>query len=1120
MDDHCLAQPSPARPPAPLEEYRLPTAASTPSEVHTTESAGVVRSPFWVNNNPLQPVKTWHKAASNRKACLTQRAASRSSRFKGVTKRKGDRWMAYLYCRGRQHNSREFHNELEAARWYDAKASELLGAAAVLNFPQDTSSYSSHHLQSVPEGLVNDSTAASVSKGLCFGIGQPSRAHDKTSKVKKAQGSKRPAAHLMVQGMLPLFQGHSGTVRESIPSAALQQAKTAQPSQGSVEDQQPVSVGSSAARPEAAVQPDQATVNQSLGAGGQQPLPGLQLEPGPPPYSGSMSAFSGPFGPGFSGAQVTPCHGSLDFLAAAAAEVAGLHDQSPRQFKEAAATRAGFLARDSGDKSWLTRSSRSAFTSVSKRRPQTAPQPTHSGLTPVNSPDSAQPRPADFGSLRPCGLETGQEQRTLSSCSGSTVSLNARLDHSETQSARAQQDSDREIPRWGAKRRATSRCHSTKVGSSPQEPSSPPSARESQPTVAAFRQVPAAAKPDWMPATPLRQHIAASGSEQQPSSSASLQLASREQPQSPRQIPHSSERQAGGTSASPASQALPTFLVDPTNKRAAFTAWRCTDVQTRLAGTLKQHFPATSAANAPSQPLLAGLQAWTTQEAILRPAATSALQLAPPSLPQVLANTHHHITALKPFWSQPQQRPPSRQWPAALCTSEAQPAVTGAAAEANTFTQNQSRPALPFRSSVAKHARPLSPPPTAASPWPRSAVQCHPSQLSGFAQAAAINVPGHAFPSGFSGAFAPPAQSPSGFPQPPHPCYTPQAGPTAARAANAGFLAHRSSAENSCLTGFHSSHHSHHSAASLHSLHEAARGCLPPSCGQWPLATASPPSAFPTGFSVGCSGPHASHLGGLGSHKRKEHPGPCHEAMPALAGTPFGAPHPGPSPTAARCSPLQPTSLDHAMGRGFPLAPHLLAGPHSAMPPHFSQALPNMSPPMMSPYPPGCIPHGLNLAVMGPHSQQPTLGGLGPNGMFQPTGDPTPEQQRLLHEDVQAHLRAGHELLQQLQCPAELAGMGLADLTNRANMSVSLSAGLPPLAGASAVGIHQQGLAPIEHFLLPGASRAAANGCLEELQQQLSRPDLTAAIKGLGTASLGATLLLKAALQKQQAGSS
>ena len=44
--------------------------------------------------------------------------------------------MAYLYCRGRQHNSKEFHEELEAARWYDAKATELLGPAAVLNFPQ------------------------------------------------------------------------------------------------------------------------------------------------------------------------------------------------------------------------------------------------------------------------------------------------------------------------------------------------------------------------------------------------------------------------------------------------------------------------------------------------------------------------------------------------------------------------------------------------------------------------------------------------------------------------------------------------------------------------------------------------------------------------------------------------------------------------------------------------------------------------------------------------------------------------------------------------------------------------------------------------------------------------
>ena len=382
-----------------------------------------------------------------------------------------------------------------------------------------------------------------------------------------------------------------------------------------------------------------------------------------------------------------------------------------------------------------------------------------------------------------------------------------------------------------------------------------------------------------------------------------------------------------------------------------------------------------------------------------------------------------------------------------------------------------------------------------------------------------ISDAGHAFPQGFPQTKAQPARSPQGFPQPSCQGYLPQAGQAAVHAANASFLAHCSSAENAFLTSFPNPHQNPHASASLHSYHEAARGCLPGSGGQWPLPTRSPPSVIPSGFPIGRS---ACHLSGLGTRKRKDFPGSCQDAMPSLAGTPFAPSHAGHIPTAAGCHSLQPPSLDHAMGAGFSLPPHLQAGPPNAMAPRFPQPHPSMSPPMLPGYPPMCIPHGFNPGAMGPHSQQSPLGGLAPNGMFQANGDPSPEEQRRLHEDVQAHLRAGHELLQALQCPSELPGMGLADLTNRANMSVSLSAGLPPLAGGPAVGTHQLGLGPVGHCLLSGgaASRATASGCLEELQQQLSRPDLTAAIKGLGTASLGATLLLKAALQKQAAGSS
>ena len=442
------------------------------------------------------------------------------------------------------------------------------------------------------------------------------------------------------------------------------------------------------------------------------------------------------------GVHTTPCHGSLDFLAAAAAEVAGCGDQPARQFKDSAVPHNGLLARDSGDKSWLTRSSRSAFTSVSKRCPPTAAQPNQAGHRLVHSSDSAQPRPADCGSLRPCGAHIEQEQRTLSSCSGSTVSLNVRPDSSETQSVRVQQDSALEIPRWGAKRRATSRCASAQVEPGLQAASSPSSATEVQQAVADSRGAVAfPVKPEWMPATPFRQHLAVSGPEQQPLTSTSLPvLAGLEHPQLPRQTQssHGSERKEAVRPAPPVSQqVLPTFSGDPTERRAAFTAWRCSAVEKRLLETFKQQESATSVTNPSPQPLLASLQAWSAQEAILRPAATSALQLAPPSLPQALPNTHHHLTDLKPFWSQPQHGPSSRQWPAGLPSQEAQPASTGAAAAAGPSAWDHSQTPLPRHPSAAQHAHPLSPPPSAASPWGRSSsTSCHPAQLSGLGQAA------------------------------------------------------------------------------------------------------------------------------------------------------------------------------------------------------------------------------------------------------------------------------------------------------------------------------------------------------------------------------------------------
>jgi hypothetical protein len=61
-----------------------------------------------------------------------------ASRFKGVGRRKKDnKFYACVYCRGDQFYLGVFANELDAARAHDAKAVELFGEFALLNFPEE-----------------------------------------------------------------------------------------------------------------------------------------------------------------------------------------------------------------------------------------------------------------------------------------------------------------------------------------------------------------------------------------------------------------------------------------------------------------------------------------------------------------------------------------------------------------------------------------------------------------------------------------------------------------------------------------------------------------------------------------------------------------------------------------------------------------------------------------------------------------------------------------------------------------------------------------------------------------------------------------------------------------------
>ena len=82
---------------------------------------------------------------SNLRICTSQQnqfntpgLASTSSRFKGVSweKRRGW-WIASIRMQGKSHFIGSYHDEIDAARAYDAVAKELHGEFARLNFKED-----------------------------------------------------------------------------------------------------------------------------------------------------------------------------------------------------------------------------------------------------------------------------------------------------------------------------------------------------------------------------------------------------------------------------------------------------------------------------------------------------------------------------------------------------------------------------------------------------------------------------------------------------------------------------------------------------------------------------------------------------------------------------------------------------------------------------------------------------------------------------------------------------------------------------------------------------------------------------------------------------------------------
>jgi len=60
-----------------------------------------------------------------------------TSVYKGVTKRTSTRWESSMKCNYKYYYLGSFNNDIEAAKVYDRKASELFGEFAYLNFPKE-----------------------------------------------------------------------------------------------------------------------------------------------------------------------------------------------------------------------------------------------------------------------------------------------------------------------------------------------------------------------------------------------------------------------------------------------------------------------------------------------------------------------------------------------------------------------------------------------------------------------------------------------------------------------------------------------------------------------------------------------------------------------------------------------------------------------------------------------------------------------------------------------------------------------------------------------------------------------------------------------------------------------
>lgn len=89
-----------------------------------------------INGNPLDNRKANLRFASSQQNNRNRAKTSRpkSSQYKGVS-RDRNRWTAVIYSNYRQIYLGSFVNEVDAARAYDAKAREIFGEFAAVNFP-------------------------------------------------------------------------------------------------------------------------------------------------------------------------------------------------------------------------------------------------------------------------------------------------------------------------------------------------------------------------------------------------------------------------------------------------------------------------------------------------------------------------------------------------------------------------------------------------------------------------------------------------------------------------------------------------------------------------------------------------------------------------------------------------------------------------------------------------------------------------------------------------------------------------------------------------------------------------------------------------------------------------